>query len=97
MLSQKICLILLRVVAFLIMNEIYLVQRIDSAFSQSDVKEAFKDICMGNMNKSIFVHLNIYSLGNKSDLIIKQKKRVPYIFLRCLKRNWMIVYIKVKF
>ena len=44
---------------------------IDSAFSQSDVKEAFKDICMGNMNKSIFVHLNIYSLGNKSDLIIK--------------------------
>ena len=70
---------------------------IDSAFSQSDVKEAFKDICMGNMNKSIFVHLNIYSLGNKSDLIIKQKKRVPYIFLRCLKRNWMIVYIKVKF
>ena len=46
---------------------------IDSAFSQSDVKEAFKDICMGNMNKSIFVHLNIYSLRNKSDLLKKKK------------------------
>ena len=53
---------------------------IDSAFSQSDVKEAFKDICMGNMNKSIFVHLNIYSLRNKSDLL-KKKRGSIYILM----------------
>ena len=75
--SQKICLILLRLIEFLIMKEIYLVKRIvsnDSTFSQSDVKKALKDIRISNMNKLIFAHLNINSLRNKFDLLSEQVK-----------------------
>ena len=44
----------------------------DSIFSQSDVKKTLEDICICNMNKLIFRHLNINSLRNKFDLHIEQ-------------------------
>ena len=46
----------------------------DSTFSQSDVKKALKDICISNMNKLIFGHLNINSLRNKFDLLSEEVK-----------------------
>ena len=42
--------------------------------SQSDVKKAFKDIRISNMNKLIFGHLNINSLRNKFDFFSEQVK-----------------------
>ena len=46
----------------------------DSTVSQSDVKKAFKDIRISNMNKLIFGYLNINSLRNKFDLFSEQVK-----------------------
>ena len=46
----------------------------DPTVSQSDVKQAFKDIRISNMNKLIFGHRNINSLRNKFDLFSEQVK-----------------------
>ena len=43
-------------------------------FSESDVEKALKDICISNVSKLIFDHLNINSLRKKFDLLSKQVK-----------------------
>ena len=43
-------------------------------FSESDVEKALKDICISNVNKLIFGHLNINSLRKKFDLLSEQVK-----------------------
>ena len=68
----------------------------NSTVLQSDVKKALKEICVSNMNKLIFGHLNNDSLRNKFELLSQQVKGSIDVFM-VSERNWMIVSQKVDF
>ena len=53
----------------------------DSTVLQSDVKESLKNICISNINKLIFGHLNVNSLRNKFDFVSVQIKSSIDIFM----------------
>ena len=46
----------------------------DSTVLQSDVKECLKNICISNINKLIFGHLNVNSIRSKFDILDEQIK-----------------------